>query len=105
LYDDINLDDYLKGILEYEMGEKAMTYEIIEKEMTSEEVEEGRVKFKIEFTAIDSFGDAVAGIEFEDEEEFEVDEEEVADVNFGEVSDDGEAELLNVDILDLSEFE
>ena len=98
MYDDINLDDYLKGILEYEMGEKAMTYEIIEKEMTSEEVEEGRVKFKIEFTAIDSFGDAVAGIEFEDEEE-------VADVNFGEMSDDGEAELLNVDILDLSEFE
>ena len=89
------LDDYLKNLLAFEIGDKAETYEIEDKKISCDEDDSGRIKVKIEFSAIDSFGDLVAGIEFEDDDDFEPDEKEVRNVNFGDVED--KSDLYDID--------
>lgn len=89
------LDDYLKNLLSFEIGDKAEIYEIEDVDILCEKDDSGRINVKVEFSAIDSFGDLVAGIEFEDDEEFEPDEKEVRNVNFGDVED--KSDLYDID--------
>lgn len=100
--DDFQINDCLRNIMQQVIGEEAATYEIIEREITDDEIEDGKMKVKIEFTAIDSFGDLVAGVEFEDDVEFESDEK-IRGVDFSnDRKSSGEADFPDLDYDDIT---